>query len=210
MYSRAMIRCNLGKSVKITCLILGLFLLAQAAFSQESSSTELVPNVLRTPERGEAPRYPNDLVIGELGRADAPEGAYLLAQSIVSAITDGRRNAQALTESGYSIAESVFEEIRGIRPRYYRLGGGRIEPDGCVSFLVRISGSQESITGELFLRRAEADEIGGSETLSEPEGRSSQSAGRWLLDDIIFEDKRTLTDIRDSYRYDFSPYERFY
>jgi len=30
------------------------------------------------------------------------------------------------------------------------------------------------------------------------------------LDDLILEGKRTLSDIRDSYRYNFSPYERFY
>jgi hypothetical protein len=90
----------------------------------------------------------------------------------------------------------MFDNIRNIRPRDSRLGGGKYEPDGCVSFLVRIIGPQESITGELFIRLADA--------------MDGTTAGRWLLDDLILEGKRALTDIRDSYRYDFSPYERFY
>jgi len=155
-----------------------------------------VPDVLRRPERGEAPRYPKDLVIGDLGQGEASEGAYLYARSILTALTAGRRDAQVLTNTGFSFTDSMFDNIRSIRPRDSRLGGGRNEPDGCVSFLIRIIGPSESITGELFIRVADA--------------MDSTAAGRWLLDDLILEGKKTLTDIRDSYRYDFSPYERFY
>jgi hypothetical protein len=160
--------------------------------SQETA----VPDALRRPERGEAPRYPVDLVIGDLGQGEVSEGAYNYARSILTALAAGRRDAQVLTNSGFSFAESIFDNIRSIRPRDSRLGGGRNEPDGCVSFLVRIIGPQESITGELFIRLS--DSVDGA------------GARRWFLDDLILEGKRTLTDIRDSYRYDFSPYERFY
>ena len=156
-----------------------------------------VPDALRMPERGEAPRYPRDLVIGDLGQGEVSEGAYLYARNILTALAAGNRNAQILTNSGFSFTDSMFDNIRSIRPRDSRLGGGRNELDGCVSFLIRIIGPQESITGELFLRQADAMDEG-------------VTAGRWLLDDLILEGKRALADIRDSYRYDFSPYERFY
>jgi hypothetical protein len=181
-------RCKLGRTV---CFLLGLCLITQNLLSQNVVDTQIVPDLLKRPERGESPRYPKDLVIGDLGQGEASEGAYLYARNILSAVAAGRRDAQILTNSGFSFAESIFDNVRSIRPRDSRLGGGKYEPDGCVSFLFRIIGPSESITGELFVRQAEA-------------------AGRWLLDDIIVEGKRALSDIRDSYRYNFTPYERFY
>jgi hypothetical protein len=186
-----MIVFNHRKSLQIACFFLGFCLIAQNLVSQDADNTQTAPDVLRRPERGEAPRYPKDLVIGDLGQGEVSEGAYLFARDALSAITAGRRNAQSLIDSNFSFTESTFDNIRSIRPRDSRLGGGRNEPDGCVSFLFRIIGQQESITGELFIRWAE-------------------TSGRWLLDDLILEEKRALADIRDSYRYNFTPYERFY
>ena len=186
-----MIVFNRRKLGKTACFLLGLCLIVQNLFSQNTVNMETVPDSLKRPERGEAPRYPKDLVIGDLGQGEASEEAYLYARNILSAIAAGRRDAQILANSGFSFTESIFDNVRSIRPRDSRLGGGRYEPDGCVSFLFRIIGQQESITGELFIRLAEA-------------------SGRWLLDDLIVEGKRALSDIRDSYRYNFSPYERFY
>jgi hypothetical protein len=186
--------------IAAACFLSVLWLTAQSQVSQEAADyAQTVPEALRRPERGEAPRYPKDMVIGDLGQGDVSEGAYLYARNILTAVTAGRSDAQVLTNSGFSFTESVFDSVRTIRPRDSRLGGGRNEPDGCVSFLFRIIGPQESITGELFIRPAEAADA--TDTIAE---------GRWLLDDFVLEGKRTLTDIRDSYRYDFSPYERFY
>jgi hypothetical protein len=92
-------------------------------------------------------------------------------------------------QTQYVLTESLSQEIRSIRPRSYRLGGGRLEADGCVSFMTRFIGQDESITGELFIRFEE---------------------GNWILDDLILEEKRAISEIRDGYRYNFSPYERFY
>jgi hypothetical protein len=186
-----MIVFNRRKRLKTACFLLALCLIAQNLVSQDAANAQTAPDSLRRPERGEAPRYPKDLVIGDLGQGEVSEGAYFFARNILTAMTAGRRDAQVLTESGFSFSESIFDNIRSIRPRDSRLGGGRNEQDGCVSFLIRIIGQQESITGEMFIRQAEA-------------------SGKWLLDDLILEEKRTLSDIRDSYRYDFSPYERFY
>jgi hypothetical protein len=193
-----MVAYNRRKRLKTACFLLALCLIAQNLISQEAGDTA-VPEALRRPDRGETPRYPKDLVIGDLGQGEISEGAYLYARNILTAITAGRRDAQVLANSGFSFTESMFDSIRSIRPRDSRLGGGRNEPDGCVSFLIRIIGPSESITGELFIRQADAiDALDGT------------VAGRWLLDDLILEGKRTLADIRDTYRYDFSPYERFY
>ena len=148
-----MLAGNRSKTVRIIFLILGLWLITQRGASQEAPGAQTVPDALRVPERGEAPRYPNDLVIGELGQGQTSEGAYLFARSIISALVEGRTGAQVFTDSGNIPAESLFNEVRSLRPRNYRLGGGRTETDGCVSFLVRIIGPEESITGELFIRQ---------------------------------------------------------
>ena len=193
-----MIAGNRSRNARIAFFLLALSLITQKIASQDTAGNQAVPDGLRRPERGEAPRYPKDLVIGELGRGEASEGAYLFARNILAAIAEGRRDAQALENTGYILTENIFDEVRSLRPRSYRLGGGKTEVDGCVSFLVRIIGQQESITGELFIRWEEAA------------GEENSDAGIWFLDDLILEEKRTLADIRDSYRYDFSPYERFY
>ena len=154
-------------------------------------SAQTIPDTLRRPEQGEAPRYPQDIVIGELGRGNASEGAYRFAVNILQALRAGNRNAPVLANSPSALIESLFEQIGSLRPRSYRLGSGRIETDGNISFMVRFLGPEASITGELFIRQAE-------------------ESGIWLLDDLILEERRPLSEIRDSYHYDFSPYERFY
>ena len=184
-----MITRSRQNGVMAAFLLLGLSFFSQMIIAQETfTSVVPIPEELRRPERGEAPRYPDDLVIGELGQGRAPIGAYQFAQELISALARGRNDAPVLQRSS-SIVESVFEEINGINTRSYRIGGGRNEPDGSVSFLVRFIGRSESITGELFVRL---------ETTT------------WLLDDLILEEKIPLSEIRDDYRYDFSPYERFF
>ena len=174
-----------GKFPLILCLFMGALFFPTELFSQETA----VPEALRRPERGEAPRYARDFVIGELGQGEASAGAYSFARNLISAIAAGRNDEPALANYHSILTEKLFEEIRGIRPRTYRLGGGRTEADGSVSFLARFIGQTESITGELFIRFEE---------------------GNWILDDLIIEEKRTLSEIGDGYRYNFSPYERFY
>ena len=43
-------------------------------------------------------------------------------------------------------------KLNTVSPRSFRLGGGREEPDGSFSFLVRFVGRDQGITGELFVR----------------------------------------------------------
>jgi hypothetical protein len=177
------------RGVRAACFLLGISFFSQMITAQDANIGVVpVPESLRRPERGEAPRYPEDLVIGELGQGEAPQGAYLLAQEILSALARGRNDAPVLQRSSL-ITEEILEEVGSLGTRSYRIGGGRYEPDGSVSFLVRFIGRTESITGELFVR---------FETQS------------WLLDDLMLEEKVPLSNLRDSYRYDFTPYERFY
>ena len=206
------------KCAKITGIFLGLWLISTPVFGQETQ-TSTIPSVLLRPERGEAPRYPRDLVIGELGQGEASDEAYQFAKSVMTALLSGARNSPAFTGSAVLITDNLIESIKSIRPRYYRLGGGRTEADGSVSFLLRFMGREESITGELYVRQevlvthktqevTEEDAQNGEETMKEEviEVRTR----KWILDGLSLEDKRALSEIRDSYRYDFSPYERFY
>ena len=196
-----------GFSLKSICLLFGLLAICAGVYSQPEgkAAPRSIPEALLRPERGETPRYPKDVVIGEIGRGEAPEEAYLLAKNILSALITGSKDASVLAGYGSILDEDLREEIRSIEPRSYRIGGGRAEADGCVSFLVRFMGPEESISGELFLRQEPAALASATEE-AEPAGRE----GKWILDDLVIEDKRTLSEIRDSYRFDFSPYERFY
>ena len=196
----------MGKKLKKARFLLSLAFLSlgifpQGVFSQEGSvqrGQTTIPDILRRPERSESPRYPRDVVIGELGQGESPSEAYQFARELLSALVAGNQDAQILSDSSSVITESLGEEIMSLEPRSYRIGGGRNEPDGSVSFLVRFLGVEESITGELFLRKTESPEV------------NDAAEARWFLDDLVLEEKRDLTEIKDSYRYDFSPYERFY
>jgi len=200
---------NMSKVIKTACFLGAAFLLAgiipQGIFPQEAAENNVlqartIPDALRRPQRGEMPRYPQDFVIGELGRGQASEEAYRFARNLLAALAAGNSAAPVFALTPPALIGSHIEELRGIEPRTFRLGGGRAEVDGNVSFLVRFVGREESITGELFIRLQAPPENG-----SPPE-----EPGRWLLDELILEERRTLTDIRDSYRFVFSPYERFF
>ena len=176
-----------GKYLLILCMSTGFCFFPQTVFSQDSAYA--VPDSLRRPERGEAPRYAEDFVIGELGRGEASEAAYIFASGLLSTLTSWR-SSEPLPERFRAIqGGNVLDEIRSINARTFRIGGGRTEADGCVSFLARFIGQEESIAGELFLR---------------------YEGGSWLLDDLALEEKRSLSEIRDGYRFNFSPYERFF
>ena len=202
----------MGKYIRVTCILSALLFLSPAVFCQEIE-TRTIPNVLLRPERGEAPRYPKDLVIGELGKGEAPEEAYKLARQItgdlLSAPAVGADGTPVSTGTLSLFSEFIIEKIRDIEPRTYRLGGGKTETDGSVSFLLRFFGLEQSITGELFLRQKE-QKLSEEAGMDEEAGTVEAKKAIWYLDDLILEEKRALSDLRDSYRYDFSPYERFF
>jgi len=189
--------CNLK-----TGIILLFLLPAAYVFSQDNKDEMMqrgsIPLELLRPRRdGESPRYPVDTVIGPLGRGRASEEAYRFARNIATALVAGNMNAPALSSANKVFLENCKTALNAVSPRLFRLGGGREEPDGSVSFLVRFAGREEGITGEMYIRsevrhppgepaRAQtgesADEqrqpgAGQTEAASEPEGSSASRSG---------------------------------
>lgn len=198
-----------------------------------------IPNELLRPRRDEAPRYPIDMVIGALGQGDAPREAYDVAVKAASAFLAGTPAASVFSSSNKVFIEGCMSALNVISPRYYRLGGGREEPDGSVSFLVRFSGRDEGITGEMFIRyelqpqkapaaappEAAAEESGQPETEADDDGEPAAAAPAvpapatpappariWAFEDLILEEPRSreVENAADLNRFDFSPYERLY
>jgi hypothetical protein len=151
-----------------------------------------IPEALRQPQRGdENPRYPRDAVIGEMGRGLATEEAYRYARNLLQGALTLNRESALLAGTSPSQLEELFAGLETMEPQQYRLGGGREEADGSVSFLFRFIGRDLSMAGELYIRFDD---------------------NAWHLDDIIVEEARALSEggLMNTYKFDFSPYERFF
>jgi hypothetical protein len=185
-----------GISVLLTVLCMAP--LAAQDYGEESPqeapifNQSTVPETLRQPQRGdETPRYPRDAVIGELGQGLASDGAYRYAWNLLQGALSLNRESALLAGASPTQLEELFAALEPMGPRQYRLGGGREEADGSTSFLFRFIGRDTSMAGELYVR---------------PDGRA------WRLDDIIVEETKTLSEggLMNTYKFDFSPYERFF
>jgi hypothetical protein len=150
-----------------------------------------VPEALRQPQRGEeTPRHPRDAVIGELGQGLASDGAYRYARNLLQGALSLNRESALLAGASQSQLEELFTALEPMSPQQCRLGGGREEADGATSFLFRFMGRDTSLAGELYVRL---------------DGNS------WRLDDIIVEEAKALSEEGlNTYKFDFSPYERFF
>jgi hypothetical protein len=149
----------------------------------------VIPEQIRRPARGEDPRYPRDTVIGELGRGQASEGAYRFARNLFQALLGGTTDTAILSSVSAGLRAEITETVEAINAKKYRIGGGREEDDGSISFLFHILGREQGAAGELYLRR---------------EGET------WQADDIIIEEPRDILEGKEMYPYDFIPYERFF
>jgi hypothetical protein len=152
----------------------------------------VIPEALRQPQRGdETPRYPRDAVIGEMGRGLASEEAYRYARSLLQGALSLNRESTLLAGADPSRLEELFAALETLGPQQYRVGGGREEADGAVSFLFRFIGRDLSLAGELYIRF---------------------DNNAWHLEDIIVEEARALSEggSMNTYKFDFSPYERFF
>ncbi|MDR0602330.1 MAG: hypothetical protein LBG42_08105 [Treponema sp.] len=214
-----------------------LFFSAAGSFSQDGNGKEVsvspepvteemedgtVPDSLRRPRRGEDPRYPEDMVIGELGMGKAPEEAWRFAGDLLSALIAQDRSGLSSVD-GLAL-DNLLGTLGEIDAAAFRLGSGREEPDGSVSFLVRFMGRDEWIAGELYLRSAEnvpeakvpeakAPEARMAETeTSAPEPAAATAPGRavWFFDDLLLEEKQDRGTEKGRLSFDFSPYERFF
>jgi hypothetical protein len=162
---------------------------------EENVWNGMVPEVIHRPQRGEAARYPQDVVIGALGRGEAPEEAYALAQQLLAALTADNETAPVISSLDKSLSESLFTKVKPVNPRKFRIGGGREEADGGISFLVRFIGGEKWISGELYLKL---------------EGEEQSETAVWQVDDLVLEESQSITANKEPYPYEFSPYERFF
>jgi hypothetical protein len=105
--------------------------------------------------------------------------------------------------------------LESIAPNTYRIGGGREEPDGAISFLIRYIGRERSITGELFVRfvtRQITEVVQREYEEGEEPETVTRTTGSWTFDDLILEDAKNREEEQKEtiQRFDFSPYERFF
>jgi hypothetical protein len=128
------------------------------------------------------------MVIGSIGQGTVPDAAWRFANDLVSSLM-AQTNDTLLARENRSLLENCRIALDTISPLKYHLGGGRTEPDGSVSFLVRFLGREQWIAGELYLRL---------------EGNN------WRLDDLVLDESRNLEEGRNAYPYNFFFYERFF
>jgi hypothetical protein len=151
-----------------------------------------IPEALRQPQRGdENNRYPRDAIIGELGQGLAGAEAYRYARNLLQGALSLNRESTLLAGTAPAQLEELFAGLEAVAPQQYRLGGGREEADGSTSFLFRFIGRDMSMAGELYIRFED---------------------NAWRLDDIIVEEAKALSEggLMNTYKFDFSPYERFF
>ena len=194
-----------------------------------------IPEELLRPARSEAPRYPIDTVIGELGQGSVSSAAFNFANSICAGFLTGNAEYRSISSINSAVKENLMSSLKTVNPASYRIGGGREEADGAFSFLVRFIGRDQGITGELYIRfvtrqtereidvevevEIEPEEIEGAENTDgvRKEKRIEKkietiSSSSWIFEELLLEDAKTRdAELQESiYYYDFNPYERFF
>ncbi|MDR0655817.1 MAG: hypothetical protein LBG22_05825 [Treponema sp.] len=156
----------------------GLFSQDTEVPEEEPMQPQTIPPELWRPSRGESPRFPIDTVIGKLGRGDASEEAYRFARSVAEALMTETSSAPSLSGMSQAELDVFFEAIRKADPESFRLGSGRLEPDGAVSFLLRFIGREKGITGELYIRTDEEPDLpAGDEPAAETSAGETETSG---------------------------------
>jgi hypothetical protein len=164
-------------------------------FSQDRPAAEAppeavsVPEAIRRPTGGEAPRPPRDVYIGELGRGGMPADCYRAATRALSALLEQKTEQTYYPGLAKGVQEATLDKLKEISARKYRIGGGREEPDGSYSYLFRYLGSPGNAAGEIYLRKSE---------------------NSWLIDDIYIVDTDEKNPSGGDAPYGIAPYERFY
>jgi hypothetical protein len=193
-------------AVRLTAFCLFLFT-SIFAVSQEPEvfiSRGSIPEELLRPKRGEAPHYPVDIVIGELGQGTASDSAFSFANYICSGFLSGKMDSNALVSVNSAVRESLLSSLEIINPVSFRIGGGREEADGAVSFLVRYIGKDQGITGEMYIRYVTRETPGPDEQV--------RITGNWTFEELLLEEAKDRdVELQESKNlYSFYPYERFY
>ena len=174
---------------------------ADSIVMQGPVSRGSIPEELLRPARGESPRFPIDTVIGELGRGKAPAAAFNFANLVADGLLSGEMDHRSLSSLSSSYRERYLSALSIINPRSYRLGGGREEADGAVSFFIRFIGRDQGITGELYIRYITRENAEGVVI-----------SRNWVFEELLLEEAkdREVEQQESIYRIDFNPYERFF
>ncbi|MDR0374591.1 MAG: hypothetical protein LBH85_02590, partial [Treponema sp.] len=194
----------------------------------------LLPASLSRPQKGEAARYPEDMIIGELGIGEAPEEAYDYVKKTLGGFFGQQQEAEGVSGDVWQRTKS---SIGVISPQKFRLGGGRKEADGNTSFIFRFIGREQWVVGEIYVRFQDAAPVTRQEETAAQDDEAVEAAGTvedgnaepvapldentapvdieytragWRVDDIILDDPKYIGESGAVYRYDFSPYERFF
>jgi hypothetical protein len=175
-----------------------LFIIVTGTVAAQSSGRYRgsIPEALLRPAKGGAAHYPIDTVIGEMGQGSATDAAFSYANWVAGGLLSGRMNHPALESINPVIRESYLSALGSVEPRFYRIGGGREEPNESTSFVVRFVGRDYSITAEMYIRHIMLENESGS----------------WMLEDFLMDEamSREQEDRSSSYRVDSVPYERFF
>jgi hypothetical protein len=161
-----------------------------------------IPAELLRPVRGEAPRYPVDMVIGVLGQGNSSDDAYSFANSVARALLARNMNTPVFSGISSNFPDNYSALLAAVDPRGYRLGGGREQADGSVSYLVRFIGRNQAVTGELYIRYI---------TQAPDNAKDAANKNEWVFEELILEEAKSREEEKkSSHRYDFLPYERFF
>ncbi|MDR0382819.1 MAG: hypothetical protein LBH50_02410 [Spirochaetaceae bacterium] len=172
-------------------LILGLTL-SGLCFAQNdggSSFSGVVPEVLKRPARETEWIYPADAVIGQLGEGEASAAANAYARTVLRNLLRRNEEAPSLKDVDPGQLGDVMTKLGETDPRKVRMGGGRDETDGSVSFLFRFIGRENDLSGELYIRDED---------------------GNWKTEDIIVNGVQKISRESDAFAAVYTPYERFY
>lgn len=163
----------------------------------------VVPEQIRRPQYGEALRFPEDSIVGILGKGEAPADSYHFVQETLKILLQEKSEQTAPEDqnvgntAGQTVlsnlppeeSERIISILQELNPEKIRIGGGREEIDGSVSFLLRFMGSGSWSGGEIYVK---------------------QNEDVWSVEDLFLDEPREGYDSKNQYRFDFSPYERFF
>jgi hypothetical protein len=140
------------------------------------------------PTGSETIRLPQDFVIGKIGDEGVEPNAYRFAVDFLSSVAKSEEVMRFYTERGRQEAKSIAPLLAPLLPASVRVGGGSVEGEGGVSFLVRFVGKDHSVSGELHLVR---------------------SSSVWLVDELILDEPVSDYGPDGAARFDPFTYTRF-
>jgi hypothetical protein len=178
-----------GKKRRLLFLTVGLALPAFCFAQDQASFSGVVPEILKRPNRETEWAYPVDAAIGQLGKGEESDAANAYARAVLRDLIRGNTEADSLKDIDSGQLDEAIKKLGEIEPRKSRLGGGRDEIDGSVSFLFRFIGRENGLSGELYIRAED---------------------GNWKTEDIIVGDVQKLNREGGDFTTVYTPYERFY